>query len=67
MISLLNIAAIFSVLSSSYSYFTFPDMLETGLKSNLNLAENGIMYKEYMNPKVKTRSAFYMYEVTNPK
>lgn len=67
MVNLLTLGCVVSALISGANYFMFPAILETAIKGILNLDEKGPVYPQYMNPPIKSKSKFYVYEVKNPK
>lgn len=48
-------------------YFAFPLGLNIGVKSMINLKENGMIYPLYMNPPFGTKSEFRLFSIQNPK
>lgn len=67
MVSFLTVLGVLGLSGGLAGYFVFPMGMEFGVKSMINLGENGLVYPKYMNPPFKSTASYYIYEIKNPR
>jgi hypothetical protein len=67
MFSVTGVLGAVLALAGSAGFFFFPAGLSAGIKSALNLAEDGPLFAQYMNPPLGPVSTFYLCAIANPK
>lgn len=67
MVSFLTILGALALAGGSVGYFMFPLGLNMGIKSFINLKENGMVYPIFMKPPFGGRSEFRLFAIRNPR
>lgn len=67
MASLLTVLGVIATLAGPIGYLSFPAGVELGIKSFINLKEDGMVFPAYSNPPIGSLASFYVFEVKNPR
>lgn len=67
MVPLMTLMGAFALIGGGIGYLAFPAGLELGIKSFINLKEDGFVFPSYAKPPVPSISSYYIYEIKNPK